>query len=75
VVLLYSVITCPSCGVQTGEVMPVDACRHFYRCRYCDALLRPREGDCCVFCSYGTAPCPPKQMEVHNVPHDGSDGG
>ncbi|WP_460691977.1 GDCCVxC domain-containing (seleno)protein [Neomicrococcus lactis] len=20
-------------------------------------------GDCCVFCSYGTVPCPPKQQE------------
>jgi hypothetical protein len=23
--------------------------------------LRPKAGDCCVFCSYGTVPCPPVQ--------------
>nr|WP_283817643.1 GDCCVxC domain-containing (seleno)protein [Bradyrhizobium diazoefficiens] len=23
----------------------------------------PKSGDCCVFCSYGTVPCPPKQSE------------
>nr|WP_299019146.1 GDCCVxC domain-containing (seleno)protein [uncultured Tepidimonas sp.] len=22
---------------------------------------RPRPGDCCVYCSYGTSPCPPVQ--------------
>ncbi|WP_368736408.1 GDCCVxC domain-containing (seleno)protein [Proteus terrae] len=26
-------------------------------------LLTPLEGDCCVFCSYGTVPCPPIQEE------------
>lgn len=42
--------------------MPVDACLFFYECRACGALLRPQAGDCCVFCSYGTVPCPPVQM-------------
>ena len=27
------------------------------------AALRPKPGDCCVFCSYGSVPCPPVQME------------
>jgi len=25
----------------------------------CGAMLRPRPGDCCKFCSYGTKLCPP----------------
>jgi hypothetical protein len=25
------------------------------------ALLKPKSGDCCVFCSYGDVPCPPIQ--------------
>jgi hypothetical protein len=25
--------------------------------------LRPKAGDCCVFCSYGSVPCPPIQAE------------
>jgi hypothetical protein len=41
--------------------MPTDACQFFYDCKACGALLRPEPGDCCVFCSYGTVPCPPVQ--------------
>ncbi|HEV8330350.1 MAG TPA: GDCCVxC domain-containing (seleno)protein [Steroidobacteraceae bacterium] len=25
-------------------------------------VLRPKRGDCCVFCSYGSVKCPPIQM-------------
>jgi len=38
-----------------------NACQHFYRCTDCGAMLKPQPGDCCVFCSYADAPCPPKQ--------------
>jgi len=24
--------------------------------------MRPKPGDCCVFCSFGDVPCPPKQQ-------------
>lgn len=60
-VQLQSVITCPHCGVQVNETMPTDACQFFYECKGCGTLLRPLAGDCCVFCSYGSAPCPPIQ--------------
>jgi hypothetical protein len=43
--------------------MPMDACQFFYDCRGCGALLQPKPGDCCVFCSYGSVPCPPIQLE------------
>jgi hypothetical protein len=33
--ILESVITCPSCGYQATEQMPIDACRVFYDCRGC----------------------------------------
>lgn len=42
--------------------MPTDACQWFYECGQCHALLRPKAGDCCVYCSYGTVPCPPVQQ-------------
>jgi len=61
VITLDSVITCPHCGHRKAERMPADACRWFYECESCRALLKPRSGDCCVFCSYGTVPCPPMQ--------------
>jgi hypothetical protein len=41
--------------------MPLDACQFFLDCPRCGAVLRPKAGDCCVFCSYGSVKCPPKQ--------------
>jgi len=61
--LLDSDVTCPLCGHLERETMPTDACQWFYDCRGCGALIKPRPGDCCVFCSYGTVPCPPVQIE------------
>ncbi|TFG87820.1 MAG: hypothetical protein E4H19_00885 [Chromatiales bacterium] len=58
---MRSVITCPECGGATEEEMPLDACSYYYECRICGKLLRPKAGDCCVFCSYGTVKCPPVQ--------------
>jgi hypothetical protein len=56
-----STITCPNCGHQATERMPQDACQIVYDCKGCGARLRPKPGDCCVFCSYGSVPCPPIQ--------------
>lgn len=58
---LTSILTCPQCGGTSTETMPTNACRFFYDCRHCTAVLRPLEGDCCVFCSFGDTPCPPIQ--------------
>ena len=58
---LKSVIKCPECGFEKEETMPTDACQFFYNCTQCQAKLKPKKEDCCVFCSYGTVPCPPKQ--------------
>lgn len=51
-------LTCPSCGTVSDEVMPTNACQFFWTCPHCHVRHRPEEGDCCVFCSYGTRPCP-----------------
>jgi hypothetical protein len=56
-----SMLTCPKCGYQAVETMPTDSCQFFYECKGCGTLLKPLTGDCCVFCSYGTVPCPPMQ--------------
>jgi hypothetical protein len=60
---LQSTITCPSCGTVKEETMPEDACQFFYECTGCHTVLRPKSGDCCVFCSFGTMPCPPIQLQ------------
>ncbi len=60
-VILISIITCPNCGHQKEETMPENACSFFYECENCKTLLKPKKGDCCVFCSFGTVKCPPIQ--------------
>jgi len=59
--LLASTLTCPSCGFRKSEPMALDSCLFFYECKRCRAVLRPKPGDCCVFCTYGTVKCPPEQ--------------
>lgn len=58
---LISTLTCPHCGHRASETMPTNACQFFYECTGCNTLLRPKQGDCCVYCSYGDVPCPPIQ--------------
>ncbi|WP_439496273.1 GDCCVxC domain-containing (seleno)protein [Bosea sp. (in: a-proteobacteria)] len=59
---LIATLTCPNCGHQSDEAMPTDACRFFHQCEGCGTLLKPHPGDYCVFCSFGSVPCPPVQI-------------
>ena len=59
---LQSTITCPYCGFSKTETMPTDACQFFYECSNCKQILKPKTGDCCVYCSYGSVKCPPIQV-------------
>ena len=49
--------------------MPLDASPQSYRCKGCDACLEPKAGDCCVYCSYGTVPCPSVQTRIRQLLH------
>ena len=66
--VLASILTCPQCGHRREEAMPTDACQWYYECQGCGALLKPKPGDCCVFCSYGSVPCPPVQLAAGDGP-------
>ncbi len=59
--ILIATLTCPVCGRETMETMPSDRCVFFCECAGCGTVLRPKPGDCCVFCSYADTPCPPRQ--------------
>ncbi|HEX5484505.1 MULTISPECIES: GDCCVxC domain-containing (seleno)protein [Limnobacter] len=61
--ILESVLTCPNCGTATACSMPTDACQFFFQCPGCNAMIKPKPGDCCVFCSYGSVKCPPIQQD------------
>jgi hypothetical protein len=67
-----STITCPHCGHQETEIMPLDACRFFYDCVGCGAVLRPNQGDCCIYCSHGSVAWPPKQRDGRPAPRPDS---
>ena len=41
--------------------MPTDYCQYFWECLHCKNNLKPKKGDCCVYCSYGNIKCPPIQ--------------
>ncbi len=60
---LTSTITCPVCRAQAMEIMPTTVCQVRSVCAQCGTQLDPKPGDCCVFCSYGSVPCPPRQEE------------
>lgn len=62
-IILQSKIKCPQCGFEKEETMPEDRCVFFYECTDCKTILKPLEGDCCVYCSYGTVKCPPIQAK------------
>ncbi|MFZ3068876.1 MAG: GDCCVxC domain-containing (seleno)protein [Microgenomates group bacterium] len=59
-----AVLVCPKCGKPQKVEMPTDACQFFYKCIHCGEILRPKAGDCCVFCSYADTKCPSKQLEA-----------
>ncbi len=60
-IVYNSVLKCPECGFTKEELMPSDRCVYFYMCTNCQTILKPKAGDCCVFCSYGSVECPPIQ--------------
>jgi hypothetical protein len=60
-IVLESVVHCPKCGFESAEIMPTDFCLLRCQCKNCGFVMTPTEGKCCIFCSYGSVPCPPMQ--------------
>ena len=71
----YSELVCPECQHQETLKMPTDACQWFHECPNCHVLLKPKKGDCCVFCSYGSVLCPPIQLMGSDGDSSGCCGG
>ncbi|PKP02753.1 MAG: hypothetical protein CVU14_02990 [Bacteroidetes bacterium HGW-Bacteroidetes-9] len=62
-IITQSVVKCPVCGHRKEEEMPLDSCQYFYQCENCHTVLKPLQGDCCVYCSYGSVKCPSIQLK------------
>jgi hypothetical protein len=58
-------ITCPHCSFIKEEMMPIDSCQFFYQCSNCHKRIKPKDEDCCVFCSYADTKCPVEQKKGH----------
>ncbi|PIR49432.1 hypothetical protein COU79_04925, partial [Candidatus Peregrinibacteria bacterium CG10_big_fil_rev_8_21_14_0_10_54_7] len=50
-------LTCPHCSEKQTAAMPGDACVPFFVCKVCKKMVKAKEGDCCVFCSFGDRKC------------------
>lgn len=55
---LTATLTCPVCRASAIERILTDRCAYFYECPSCHTVLKPKPGDCCVFCSFGDRLCP-----------------
>ena len=58
---MYGAEVSPTLTSSVTDAVTDEVCQWFYRCTSCDVLLKPKPGDCCVFCSYGSVPCLPIQ--------------
>lgn len=73
-------LTCPHCGFVEELDIPQDFWLVFHTCPSCSTQIRPKSGDCCVFCSYGDHHCTDKQKQAQvndilgNEPIMGNDG-
>ena len=63
---LDSTVRCPKCGFESLERMPTRYCLVRYECRMCGYIMTPKEGKCCIFCSYGEVACPPEQEKARS---------
>jgi hypothetical protein len=49
------------CDHTEEFAMPRYAARTWYKCGGCGTVYRTGKGECCIFCSYGSTPCPDAQ--------------
>lgn len=56
-----AVLTCPHCGASYDVEMPVGIRMLELPCKECGNIIRPRNGDCCAFCSWADTGCPTSQ--------------
>ena len=57
VVKIECEVTCPICSRSRWMTMTTGIQSYFYHCDVCFNLIMPKYGECCIFCSYGSAKC------------------
>jgi hypothetical protein len=59
--ILSSELVCSECGARQRMLMTATAPEESFACTTCGACFAPGPYDCCVFCCFGTVPCPVAQ--------------
>ncbi len=59
---LRSIMQCPHCGFKVTERMPAKMKVLRWQCPACTAMIESPPTACCVFCAYGSVPCPDAQQ-------------
>ncbi|QWE09641.1 hypothetical protein AOC20_06215 [Polynucleobacter ibericus] len=59
-----SIVTCPHCDASEAIHIERGTSHHFYRCRSCSAILKPKSGDCCILCSFGNRDCSSSEQNL-----------
>ena len=59
---VIAVLHCPAWGHAERLTMPTIACVVVLECTRCHTRITPNSGDCVVFCSFWSVPCPPVQL-------------
>ena len=62
--ILETMLKCPHCGVEQRATMPLTGKKMAQDCRFCGETMIAKEGECCVFCSYGLIGCPVAQEKA-----------
>jgi hypothetical protein len=61
------IIKCPHCKAEQETLMPNNSNQIAFVCSACRKTMLIAEGDCCVFCSYGSIKCLPKQANLEKL--------
>jgi hypothetical protein len=67
----YSVLQCTGCGFTQEFEMPQYASRKHFYCPDCRKAHQSRKEECCIYCSYGSVPCPQQQVRLSQLHHAG----
>lgn len=59
---LRSIVQCPYCHFKVTERMPASQRVMEWECPACHQHVSVTEEACCIFCEYGSVPCPLKQQ-------------
>ena len=60
---LQSTIICSIYHKYTTEPMPTSFCQYLWKYPHCKNNLKPKEEDCCIYCSHGDVNYPSIQKD------------